>query len=42
MPSSGHRLRQALNSPRALRQAILLREVLGPPVSLRKPGQDGR
>lgn len=27
-------LRQALSNPRAIRQAFLLREVLGPPVSL--------
>ena len=42
VPSATHRLRRSLNSPRALRQAILLREVLGPPVSLRRPGDDGR
>lgn len=38
MPSQAHRLRRALHSEKALRQAILLREVLGPPVSLRPPG----
>ncbi len=37
MPSSAHRLRRALHSEKALRQAILLREVLGPPVSLQPP-----
>jgi hypothetical protein len=34
-PSNRELLRRALSSPRAIRQAILLREVLGPPVSLR-------
>lgn len=37
MPSQAHRLRRALHSDKALRQAILLREVIGPPVSLRPP-----
>ncbi|MEX2626765.1 MAG: hypothetical protein WD225_07755 [Ilumatobacteraceae bacterium] len=35
------RLRRALSSPRATQQAFLLREVLGPPVSLRE-GRDDR
>jgi len=31
-------LREMLGSPAALRQALLVREVLGPPVSMRPPG----
>lgn len=33
-------LQQALSNPRAARQAFLLREVLGPPVSLRSDTAD--
>ena len=39
-PSSRELLRRALLSPGAVRQAILLREVLGPPVSLRYDPHD--
>lgn len=34
---SAQSLRVALRSPAALRQALLLREVLGPPLALRRP-----
>lgn len=34
------RTQRALRSPRAVRQAILLREVLGPPVALRRRRAD--
>ncbi len=34
------RTRRALRSPRAVRQAILLRELLGPPVALRRHRED--
>jgi len=39
-PSSRQLLRRALSSPGAARQAFLLREVLGPPVSLRTDADD--
>jgi hypothetical protein len=39
-PSSGQLLRRALASPNAARQGFLLREVLGPPVSLRTEHTD--
>jgi hypothetical protein len=39
-PSSGQLLRRALASPSAARQGFLLREVLGPPVSLRTETTD--
>lgn len=39
-PSSRELLRRALSSPHAIRQAILLREVLGPPVSMRTDTHD--
>lgn len=39
-PSSRDRLREALASPGAARQAFLLREVLGPPVALRTDRDD--
>lgn len=39
-PSSRQRLRRALASPGAARHAYLLREVLGPPVSLRTDTHD--
>ena len=34
------RTQRALRSPRAVRQAILLRELLGPPVALRRHRED--
>ena len=34
------RTQRALRSPRAVRQAILLREILGPPVALRRHKED--
>lgn len=39
-PNARALLRRALASPSAVRQAILLREVLGPPVSLRPDHHD--
>lgn len=36
--SSRARLRAALSSRSSLRDAVLLREVLGPPAGLREPG----
>ena len=39
-PARTARARQVLSSPRAARQAIVLREVLGPPVSLRRVRSD--
>ena len=39
-PSNRELLRRALESPAAARQAFLLREVLGPPVSLRTAPHD--
>ena len=39
-PSSRELLRQGLSTPAAVRQAFLLREVLGPPVSLRTDARD--
>jgi hypothetical protein len=39
-PSSRQLLRQVLSSPSTARQGVLLREVLGPPVSLRTDAHD--
>jgi hypothetical protein len=39
-PPRTARARQVLSSPRAARQAIVLREILGPPVSLRRGRSD--
>jgi len=39
-PSSRELLRRALSSPGAARQGFVLREVLGPPVSLRTDVHD--
>jgi hypothetical protein len=39
-PNSRELLRRALSSPGAARQGILVREVLGPPVSLRTDAHD--
>jgi hypothetical protein len=39
-PAAGRSLRSGLRSPAAARRAIVLREVLGPPVALRRGGSD--
>jgi len=39
-PSNRELLRRALSSPGAARQGFVLREVLGPPVSLRSDAHD--